>query len=130
MIDWNSRVTTYTYDNADRQTGIAYPNGVGLIKLMGRHSGFIAATAALAQQDANFVLIPEVDFDLDGPKGLMAALEARVISRMTRRSISSELYKKDESARRQTPTYAARIKTVNTAEIRGGKTKAKAKISG
>jgi 6-phosphofructokinase 1 len=60
---------------------IAYPNGVGLIKLMGRHSGFIAATAALAQQDANFVLIPEVDFDLEGPKGLMAAIEARVTSR-------------------------------------------------
>jgi 6-phosphofructokinase 1 len=60
---------------------IAYPNGVGLIKLMGRHSGFIASTAALAQQDANFVLIPEVDFDLDGPKGLMAALESRVVSR-------------------------------------------------
>lgn len=60
---------------------ISYPNGVGLIKLMGRHSGFIAATAALAQQDANFVLIPEVDFDIDGPKGLMAALAARVTSR-------------------------------------------------
>jgi 6-phosphofructokinase 1 len=60
---------------------IAYPNGVGLIKLMGRHSGFIAATAALAQQDANFVLIPEVDFDIEGPKGLMAALQARVTSR-------------------------------------------------
>ena len=60
---------------------IAYPNGVGLIKLMGRHSGFIAATAALAQQDANFVLIPEVDFDLDGPGGLMAAIETRVTSR-------------------------------------------------
>jgi 6-phosphofructokinase 1 len=60
---------------------IAYPNGVGLIKLMGRHSGFIAATAALAQQDANFVLIPEVDFDLDGPKGLLAALEERLTGR-------------------------------------------------
>jgi len=60
---------------------IAYPNGVGLIKLMGRHSGFIAATAALAQQDANFVLIPEVDFDLEGPKGLLAALEQRVTQR-------------------------------------------------
>jgi len=59
----------------------AYPNGVGLIKLMGRHSGFIAATAALAQQDANFVLIPEVDFDIDGPEGLLAALEARVSDR-------------------------------------------------
>jgi len=59
----------------------AYPNGVGLIKLMGRHSGFIAATAALAQQDANFVLIPEVDFDLDGPEGLLSALETRVVNR-------------------------------------------------
>ncbi len=46
-----------------------YPNGIGLIKLMGRHSGFIAATAVLAQQDVNFVLIPEVDFDLEGPQG-------------------------------------------------------------
>jgi len=60
---------------------ISYPNGVGLIKLMGRHSGFIAATAALAQQDANFVLIPEVDFDLSGPKGLIAALEHRLKNR-------------------------------------------------
>lgn len=58
-----------------------YPNGVGLIKLMGRHSGFIAATAALAQQDVNFVLIPEVDFDLEGPDGLLSALEVRLKSR-------------------------------------------------
>lgn len=56
----------------------AYPNGVGLIKLMGRHSGFLTATAALAQQDANFVLIPEVDFDIDGPNGLLANLEKRL----------------------------------------------------
>jgi 6-phosphofructokinase 1 len=59
----------------------AYPNGIGLIKLMGRHSGFIAATAALAQQDVNFVLIPEVDFDLEGDKGFLASLEARLKSR-------------------------------------------------
>jgi 6-phosphofructokinase 1 len=58
-----------------------YPNGIGLIKLMGRHSGFIAATAALAQQDVNFVLIPEVDFDLDGPSGFLNALEERLNSR-------------------------------------------------
>jgi 6-phosphofructokinase 1 len=58
-----------------------YPNGIGLLKLMGRHSGFIAATAALAQQDVNFVLIPEVDFDLQGPNGLLAALEARLAGR-------------------------------------------------
>jgi 6-phosphofructokinase 1 len=58
-----------------------YPNGIGLIKLMGRHSGFIAATATLAQQDVNFVLIPEVDFDLDGPGGLLATLEKRLADR-------------------------------------------------
>jgi 6-phosphofructokinase 1 len=58
-----------------------YPNGIGLIKLMGRHSGFIASTAALAQQDVNFVLIPEVDFDLEGPNGFLAALERRLALR-------------------------------------------------
>ena len=58
-----------------------YPNGIGLIKLMGRHAGYIAATAALAQQDVNFVLIPEVDFDLVGPKGLILALEKRLAER-------------------------------------------------
>jgi len=58
-----------------------YPNGIGLIKLMGRHAGFIAATAVLAQQDVNFVLIPEVDFDLEGPSGLLSALEKRLRER-------------------------------------------------
>jgi 6-phosphofructokinase 1 len=58
-----------------------YPNGIGLIKLMGRHSGFIAATATLAQQDVNFVLIPEVDFDLEGPHGLLHTLEMRLADR-------------------------------------------------
>ncbi len=58
-----------------------YPNGIGLIKLMGRHSGFIAATAVLAQQDVNFVLIPEIDFDLKGPNGLLNALEKRLADR-------------------------------------------------
>lgn len=47
------------------------PNGVGLVKLMGRHSGFIAAYAALASGDADFVLIPEVPFGLDGESGLL-----------------------------------------------------------
>ncbi len=60
---------------------VGYPNGIGLIKLMGRHSGFIAATATLAQEDVNFVLIPEVDFDLNGPDGFLHALEARLASR-------------------------------------------------
>ena len=48
---------------------------------MGRHSGFLAATAALAQQDANFVLIPEVDIALYGKTGFLEALEERIIHR-------------------------------------------------
>ena len=58
-----------------------YPNGIGLIKLMGRHSGFIAATAALARQDVNFVLVPEIDFDLYGEEGLLSDLEKRLKTR-------------------------------------------------
>ena len=58
-----------------------YPNGIGLIKLMGRYSGFIASTVVLSQQDVNYVLIPEVDFDLDGPKGLLTSLERRLETR-------------------------------------------------
>lgn len=57
------------------------PNGVGLVKLMGRHSGFIAASAAMAKRDANFVLIPESDFDLEGPHGLFAMVERRLEDR-------------------------------------------------
>ncbi len=53
-------------------------NGVGLVKLMGRESGFIAAHAALASNDADFVLVPEVPFDLDGDNGFLAHLLRRV----------------------------------------------------
>ena len=56
-------------------------NGIGLIKIMGRHSGHIAAYAALAQNDANFVLIPEVSFDLEGKNGFLAALRKRMQTR-------------------------------------------------
>jgi len=54
------------------------PNGIGLVKLMGRQSGFIAANASLDRRYANFVLIPESDFDLDGPHGFLAVLEKRI----------------------------------------------------
>ena len=56
-------------------------NGISLVKLMGRHAGFIAAGATIASQDANFCLIPEVPFKLDGPKGFLAALKERVLRR-------------------------------------------------
>jgi len=54
------------------------PNGVGLVRLMGRHSGFIACYASLAMSDANFVLIPEVPFQLDGEGGLLNLLRNRL----------------------------------------------------
>jgi len=53
-------------------------HGIGVIKLMGRHSGFIACTAALASTDADVVLIPEVRVALEGEKGLFAYLERRL----------------------------------------------------
>lgn len=56
-------------------------NGIGLVKVMGRESGFIAAHTALASSDVNFVLIPEVDFDLEGEKGLLACLKRRLQKR-------------------------------------------------
>jgi 6-phosphofructokinase 1 len=55
----------------------ASENGIGIVKLMGRESGFIAANATLATNEVNYCLIPEVDFDLDGPGGLLAHLEDR-----------------------------------------------------
>jgi 6-phosphofructokinase 1 len=48
---------------------------------MGRHSGFIACYASLAKNDANFVLIPEVPFRLEGENGLLALLRERLVRR-------------------------------------------------
>ncbi len=56
-------------------------HGVGLVKLMGRHSGFIACSAAIASGEANCVLIPEIDFALDGPHGLLEFMYKRVVKR-------------------------------------------------
>lgn len=52
--------------------------GVGLVKLMGRHAGFIACQAAVASTDVNVVLIPEVPLALEGDGGLLAFLEKRL----------------------------------------------------
>jgi 6-phosphofructokinase 1 len=52
-------------------------NGIGLVKLMGRDSGFITAYASLAHPVVNFCLIPELDFELAGEDGLLRALERR-----------------------------------------------------
>jgi 6-phosphofructokinase 1 len=57
------------------------PNGIGLVKVMGRDSGFIAAHGTLASLEVNFCLIPEVDFDLHGQGGLLDLLEKRLRER-------------------------------------------------
>lgn len=56
-------------------------HGIGLVKVMGRESGFIAANTSLAQSDVNFCLIPENPFDLDGPNGLLERLKQRILDR-------------------------------------------------
>lgn len=63
-------------DSAHREAEAA-PNGLGLVKLMGRHSGFIACAATLASNQVNFTLIPEVPFRLEGSHGLLEALRKR-----------------------------------------------------
>lgn len=55
--------------------------GIGLVKIMGRESGFIATATALASHETNFCLIPEVPFDLDGPNGFLHHLEDRLTRR-------------------------------------------------
>ena len=57
------------------------PRGIGLVKVMGRDAGFIACGATLASQEANFTLIPEVPFRLQGERGLFAELARRLDER-------------------------------------------------
>ena len=54
-------------------------NGIGLVKVMGREAGFIAAHTALASHEVNFVLVPEVPFNLEGYNGFLHHLEQRLI---------------------------------------------------
>lgn len=56
-------------------------NGIGLVKLMGRDAGFIAAHASIASHDVNACLVPEVPYALEGPSGLLAYLEHRLALR-------------------------------------------------
>lgn len=54
------------------------PNGIGIVKLMGRSSGFIATHACLASGDVDLCLVPEVSMVLDGPNGCLPFLMDRV----------------------------------------------------
>src|SRR5215475_14023167 len=53
-------------------------NGIALVKLMGRHAGFLTAEASVASQEVNFTLIPEVPFRLEG---FLKAVEQRIVKR-------------------------------------------------
>jgi 6-phosphofructokinase 1 len=56
-------------------------NGISLVKLMGRHAGFITTGATVASQDVNFTLIPELPFRLDGENGFLETLKRRLLNR-------------------------------------------------
>ena len=60
------------------QEAMGAENGIGIVKLMGRDSGFIAATATLANSVVDFCLIPEIELELDGERGLIEALKTRL----------------------------------------------------
>jgi 6-phosphofructokinase 1 len=66
--------------NAHNEAAGAF-NGIALVKVMGRDSGFIAASAALSIQEVNFVLIPEISFDLYGQRGFLKILRKRLEER-------------------------------------------------
>jgi 6-phosphofructokinase 1 len=66
--------------NAHNEASGAH-NGIALVKVMGRDSGFIAASAALSIQEVNFVLIPEITFDLHGQRGFFKILRKRLEER-------------------------------------------------
>ena len=59
-IEEAARVLDFAHTEARSVAG-----GIGLVKLMGRHAGFITAGAIVANQDVNFALVPEVPFGLD-----------------------------------------------------------------
>jgi len=53
-------------------------NGMAIVKVMGRDSGFIAASTALSMPVVNFVLVPEMDFQLEGKNGFLENLKKRL----------------------------------------------------
>ncbi|MDQ0288221.1 ATP-dependent 6-phosphofructokinase [Oligosphaera ethanolica] len=87
--DLNFMDKTFGFETAVQETGPIIScahneakgafNGIGLVRLMGRDSGFIAANASLANSLVNFCLIPEVEFQLRGEHGFLEALEHRLL---------------------------------------------------
>lgn len=59
---------------------VCFPNGIGIVKLMGRHAGYISCHATLASRQVDICLIPEVAFPMHGPHGLLRHVQ-RVLKR-------------------------------------------------
>lgn len=57
---------------------IGAKNGIGLVKVMGRDSGFIASYVTLASNDVNYVFVPEIPFKLHGKGGFLENLHYRL----------------------------------------------------
>jgi len=115
--DINFVYKTFGFDTAVEQATKAldcahteahsHPHGIGLVKIMGRDSGFVVAYAALASRDVNFALIPEVPFDLEGENGLLPQLHKRLESRnhaliAVAEGAGQSLIQADEAAHRAT----------------------------
>ena len=115
--DINFVYKTFGFDTAVEQATKAldcahteahsHPHGIGLVKIMGRDSGFVVAYAALASRDVNFALIPEVPFDLEGEHGLLPQLHKRLESRnhaliAVAEGAGQSLIQADEAAHRAT----------------------------
>ncbi|XP_024022456.1 ATP-dependent 6-phosphofructokinase 3 [Morus notabilis] len=64
--------------NAAHVEAESIENGIGVVKLMGRHNGYIAMYATLASRDVDCCLIPESPFYLEGPGGLFEYIEKRL----------------------------------------------------
>ncbi len=86
---------------------VGSPNGIGLVKLMGRDSGFITSFATLAGQSVNFALIPEVPFALDGARGLLEALRYHLANHKQAVIVVAEGAGQDLLARDPTATDAS-----------------------
>ena len=76
-------------------------NGVGVVKLMGRQSGFIAMHAALASGSVDVCLIPEVPFAMEGPNGVVEHIKSLLPRRATRSSVSRRVRARSTSRRRE-----------------------------
>ncbi|MGA1868239.1 MAG: ATP-dependent 6-phosphofructokinase [bacterium] len=79
-LDTAVTIASHALASAHSEAESAY-NGIGLVKVMGRHSGYIAALSTIANNDVNFCLVPEIDFDLEGEGGFLNSLELRLQKR-------------------------------------------------